>query len=98
MHKRCTRTLSVAKALMAAHFLTTASKVGTAAPNFGRRHRHVLLPKLWVRLAESERWDNQCRFNGLHGARHAAANGQSNANSCSTSGWRSVSTFMSRSL
>jgi len=98
MHKRCTRTLSVAKALMAAHFLTTASKVGTAAPNFGRRHRHVLLPKLWVRLVESERWDNQRRFNSLHGPRHSAENGQWNANSCAISGCRSVSTFMSRSL
>ena len=80
------------------HPLKPTSRPRCGAPNFGRRHRHVLLPKLWVRLAESEWWDNQRRFNSLHGPHHSAANGQWNANSCSTSGCRSVSTFMSRSL
>jgi hypothetical protein len=37
-------------------FSTTATTNRCATPNFGRRHRHVLLPKLWVRLAESEGW------------------------------------------
>ena len=34
------------------HPLKPTARPRCAAPNFGRRHRHVLLPKLWVRLAE----------------------------------------------
>lgn len=80
------------------HPLNPTARPRCAASNFGRRHRHVPLPKLWARHAESKRWDNQRRFHNLHGPGHSAANGQWNANSCAISGCRSVSTFMSRSL
>ena len=81
-----------------AYHLKPTTRPRCAAPNFGRRHRHLLLPKVWNRFAESERWQNVRGFNRLHGPRHSAANGQPNANSCATSGCSSVSTFMSRSL
>jgi hypothetical protein len=48
------------------HPLKAEARSRCAAPNLGRRHRHVPLPKLWVRHAESKRWDNQRRFNSLH--------------------------------
>jgi hypothetical protein len=55
-------------------------------------------------LAAAEVMDPACcistcrRFNRLRGPRQFAANGQANANSGATSGCRSVSAFMSRSL
>src|ERR1700758_5136429 len=49
------------------HPLKPTARPRCAAPNFGRRYRHLLLPKSWARLAVSKTWDNQRRFNGLHG-------------------------------
>jgi len=53
MRKRCTRTLSLLSVIVFIGLSPSTARPRRAAPNFGRRHRHVLLPELWVRLAAS---------------------------------------------